>query len=227
MVPGCSPPGVHLGNSQALCLPVQEFWRPLGPRATPRVPPGEGDGPLATLLAEHAGLLLRLQHDVGWAAEHDPHHGRAREKDRMCVACLSAVLQPILTSSTAAPPSPPCRIGDLGEAKMYGQMQRLGVYFVDEKTQRALLQDQASQGQGQGHGMPCCNGRSPHPQQLPTMGIKTPDAKLPVPILVRGRLVHWVDSKADFGSEFMHRRNLSGQLAKYVSRFGSGMVIYW
>ena len=42
-------------------------------------------------------------------------------------------------------------------------------------------------------------------QQLRKRGdAKTPDAWLPVPLLVRGRLVHWIDSKATFGDAASH-----------------------
>jgi hypothetical protein len=37
-------------------------------------------------------------------------------------------------------------------------------------------------------------------EQLKQRGdFKTPDALLPVPLLVRGRVVNWIDSKATFG----------------------------
>lgn len=58
------------------------------------------------------------------------------------------------------------------------------------------------------------------------VGERTPDARLPVPLLIRGRPVFWIDSKADFGSSYMHQRNLS-QLGSYCMRFKQGLVIYW
>lgn len=40
------------------------------------------------------------------------------------------------------------------------------------------------------------------------------------------RVVHWIDSKAMFGSTDIHKRN-GEQLDSYEHRFGSGMVLYW
>lgn len=40
---------------------------------------------------------------------------------------------------------------------------------------------------------------------------KTPDAKLLVPIGVRGRVVTWIDSKASFGDNYMHRQQAGEQ----------------
>eukprot|EP00899_Mesostigma_viride_P008500 jgi/Mesvir1/17651/Mv08868-RA.2 len=56
---------------------------------------------------------------------------------------------------------------------------------------------------------------------------KTPDVRLEVPLCVRGRVVHWVDSKAMFGDEYTLRTNNGDQFQKYIARFGPGMVIYW
>jgi len=55
---------------------------------------------------------------------------------------------------------------------------------------------------------------------------KTPDALLPVPLLVRGRVVNWIDSKATFGSPETHQE-LSSQFAGYLHRFDAGLVLYW
>ncbi|GAQ91291.1 hypothetical protein KFL_007590050 [Klebsormidium nitens] len=56
---------------------------------------------------------------------------------------------------------------------------------------------------------------------------KTPDARLLVPIGVRGRVVTWIDSKASFGDDYMHRQQAGEQFQGYVNRFGPGLVIYW
>ncbi|KAI3438921.1 hypothetical protein D9Q98_001335 [Chlorella vulgaris] len=56
---------------------------------------------------------------------------------------------------------------------------------------------------------------------------KTPDARLQVPIAVRGRIVNWIDSKATFGDDKLHRQQTAEQYERYVNRFGPGLVIYW
>lgn len=56
---------------------------------------------------------------------------------------------------------------------------------------------------------------------------KTPDAKLQVPIAVKGRIVNWIDSKATFGDTKSHLEYNQEQFSKYVNRYGPGMVIYW
>ena len=55
---------------------------------------------------------------------------------------------------------------------------------------------------------------------------KTPDALLPVPLLVRGRAVHWIDSKATFGSAAAHDE-YAKQFTGYLNRYDTGLVIYW
>ncbi|EFN57852.1 hypothetical protein CHLNCDRAFT_21192, partial [Chlorella variabilis] len=59
---------------------------------------------------------------------------------------------------------------------------------------------------------------------------KTPDARLQascVPIAVQGRIVNWIDSKATFGDDKLHRQQTVEQYERYVNRFGPGLVIYW
>ena len=56
---------------------------------------------------------------------------------------------------------------------------------------------------------------------------KTPDALLSVPLLVRGRVVHWIDSKATFGDPWSHLEYHDNQYSSYLNRFGAGLVIYW
>ena len=56
---------------------------------------------------------------------------------------------------------------------------------------------------------------------------KTPDFLLDKPINVRGLDVHWIESKATFGSKTELKKNLDNQLKPYRDLFGSGMVIYW
>lgn len=56
--------------------------------------------------------------------------------------------------------------------------------------------------------------------------VRTPDARLQVPLALRGHVVHWVDSKATFGDARTHAA-AAEQFTAYVNRFGAGMVIYW
>ncbi len=49
---------------------------------------------------------------------------------------------------------------------------------------------------------------------------KTPDVLLGVPLLVGGRHVHWIDSKALFGDEFNHSKCYTNQYKGYVNRKG-------
>mmetsp|Transcript_13651 Transcript_13651/g.18718 ORF Transcript_13651/g.18718 Transcript_13651/m.18718 type:complete len:285 (-) Transcript_13651:97-951(-) len=56
---------------------------------------------------------------------------------------------------------------------------------------------------------------------------KTPDVKLDVPIAVRSRLVHWIDSKASFCDQWTYKTKGQDQFQGYVNRYGAGMVIYW
>lgn len=55
----------------------------------------------------------------------------------------------------------------------------------------------------------------------------TPDVKLLVPIALDGHIVHWIDSKAMFGSEEVHAKYTAEQYQRYVNRYGDGLVIYW
>jgi|EP00945_MAST-04E_sp_MAST-4E-sp1_P005365 CDAN1-interacting nuclease 1 len=62
---------------------------------------------------------------------------------------------------------------------------------------------------------------------------KTPDALVTVPFCVRRagdihrtHTVNWIDSKAMFGDEKQHKKNMD-QFTSYTSRYGPGMVIYW
>lgn len=56
---------------------------------------------------------------------------------------------------------------------------------------------------------------------------RTPDVRLEAPLAVRGRILHWIDSKASFGDPAVHAAQGAPQFTAYVNRYGPGLVIYW
>lgn len=56
---------------------------------------------------------------------------------------------------------------------------------------------------------------------------KTPDVLLQVPIIVLGRIVNWIDSKAKAADVIVMDHDYEDSIRAYVNRLGPGMVIYW
>jgi len=56
---------------------------------------------------------------------------------------------------------------------------------------------------------------------------KTPDFLLLNPLEWQGDEFNWVESKASFGDDYIHRKNHRGQVSQYVELYGPGMLVYW
>ena len=56
---------------------------------------------------------------------------------------------------------------------------------------------------------------------------KTPDCLLDEPMMIYGRKVYWIESKATFGDNTEFRFNSRKQLVPYTKLFGPGIVVYW
>ena len=56
---------------------------------------------------------------------------------------------------------------------------------------------------------------------------KTPDFLLLKPMSWHGDEYNWIESKASFGDEYIHRKNHRGQVSKYVELYGQGILVYW
>ena len=109
------------------------------------------------------------------------------------------VRQSILNDMCSGPVTDAIRhmIGVEHEEKLLSYVRALNIPFQDENELRKLGYD------------------------------KTPDIKLEIPILVKGQMVCWIESKALFGNPKAHQGYLKEQYYSYWNRFGPGLVIYW
>ena len=48
-----------------------------------------------------------------------------------------------------------------------------------------------------------------------------------MPLLINGRVVNWIDSKATFGDPASHADYHANQFTGYLNRYDAGLVIYW
>ncbi|KAL3285832.1 hypothetical protein HHI36_000352 [Cryptolaemus montrouzieri] len=88
-------------------------------------------------------------------------------------------------------------IGQQYEIQLYKQVVEMGLAFRDEEYLRRYGYD------------------------------KTPDIKLEVPVSIDGFIINWIESKALFGTEGVHKDYTANQYLSYWNRFGAGLVIYW
>ncbi len=58
-------------------------------------------------------------------------------------------------------------------------------------------------------------------------GQKTPDCLLDYPMVLQGRKIYWIESKASFGDKVEFEYNCRHQLIPYTELFGPGAVVYW
>ena len=56
---------------------------------------------------------------------------------------------------------------------------------------------------------------------------KTPDFLLLEPMDWHGDKYNWIESKASFGDEYIHRKNHGKQVSQYVELYGQGILVYW
>jgi hypothetical protein len=88
--------------------------------------------------------------------------------------------------------------GHLGERRLFEWLDRRGISYMTERDLKKLKQY-----------------------------TKTPDVLFMHPLVIGGKKVSWIESKANFGDVVEIRRNLGKQLIPYVKLFGHGIVVYW
>jgi hypothetical protein len=89
--------------------------------------------------------------------------------------------------------------GHLGERRLFEWLDRRGIRYMTEKDLKKFKEQYT----------------------------KTPDVLFMRPLVIDGKKVSWIESKANFGDIVEIRRNLRKQLIPYVKLFGQGIVVYW
>lgn len=56
---------------------------------------------------------------------------------------------------------------------------------------------------------------------------KTPDFLLSEPIMIDGKKIFWIESKAMFGDEKEHKHYTKKQFSHYEQMSGHGLIVYW
>ena len=63
--------------------------------------------------------------------------------------------------------------------------------------------------------------------QISTVVLRIRCVHLMKPMEWHGDEYNWIESKASFGDEYIHRKNHRGQVSKYVELYGQGILVYW
>merc|ERR1712071_367643 len=174
----------------------------------------------SVLREEEPGILLRLSEETGLTPALltrtviDRHHQKA-DQSKPSKYLISSLMKNtgLIQDRDLAFESYLCLLEDDHYGPVAEAMKQSIGYEYEIKL-RKELQD--------------CNVVFLHEDDLRTRGYdKTPDIKLEIPVAVDGQVINWIESKALFGDEEIHRGYLKDQLYSYWNRFGPGLVIYW
>jgi CDAN1-interacting nuclease 1 len=174
------------------------------------------------LLKDPRGIAEeRLREQVAMAVEFDPYNGPYVDRVRACAPAPSRPGYPFTRDPSSRqspltltlPHCPRAACSNHACTALAAQVKRC----IGLEYEYVLEQKLAA------HDIPFFNEG-----ELRERGdAKTPDALLSVPLLVRGRIVMWIDSKATFGDPDSHVAYHANQYSGYLNRYGAGLVIYW
>nr|CAG4651169.1 EOG090X0A0V [Simocephalus serrulatus]SVE94378.1 EOG090X0A0V [Simocephalus serrulatus] len=172
------------------------------------------------LMGEEPGILLRLSDEVGLtpallARSIVERHYQRQDKSKPAKLLVSTLMKntALIDDRDLAFESYLCLLeddeyGPIAEAtkQSLGYEYEVRLRMELEKSQITFL----------------------HEDHLRAKGYdKTPDIKLEIPVAIDGQVINWIESKALFGDDEVHRGYLKDQLYSYWNRFGPGLVIYW